>query len=253
MDNDKNIAVLIDADNVSERYIKAILDEVSNHGIPTYKRIYGDWTKPQLSSWKNILLNYSITPIQQYSYTTGKNATDAALIIDAMDILYSRNVDGFCIVSSDSDFTRLAARLREAGMYVIGMGEKKTPTPFIAACEKFKYLEVLAGVSTNVSEHTVQSKNGKHDHSKDGMASLEDLIRTIRIIVTESSDEDGWAFLGEVGKRLNKRYPDFDSRNYGHTKLTPLISSLKEFEIQPRKTSNPNIIHYFIKNKPKVK
>ncbi|AFM00481.1 MULTISPECIES: NYN domain-containing protein [Desulfitobacterium] len=253
MDNDKNIAVLIDADNVSEKYIKSILDEVSNHGIPTYKRIYGDWTKPQLSSWKNVLLNYSITPIQQYSYTTGKNATDAALIIDAMDILYSRNVDGFCIVSSDSDFTRLAARLREAGMYVIGMGEKKTPTPFIAACEKFKYLEVLAGVSTNASDNGAQLKNEKHDPTKDGMASLDDLIRTIRIIVTESSDEDGWAFLGEVGKRLNKRYPDFDTRNYGHTKLTPLISSLKQFEIQPRKTSNPNIIHYFIKNKPKTK
>ncbi|MEL1136667.1 NYN domain-containing protein [Desulfitobacterium sp. THU1] len=253
MDNDKKIAVLIDADNVSDKYIKPIIDEVSNHGIPTYKRIYGDWTKPQLSSWKNVLLNYSITPIQQYSYTTGKNATDAALIIDAMDILYSDNVDGFCIVSSDSDFTKLASRLREAGMYVIGMGEKKTPTPFIAACEKFKYLEVLAGVSTNSAENGAQSKNEKHDPQKDGMASLDELIRTIRIIVTESSDEDGWAFLGEVGKRLNKRYPDFDTRNYGHTKLTPLISSLKQFEIQPRKTSNPNIIHYFIKDKPKGK
>lgn len=253
MDHDKKIAVLIDADNVSEKYIKPILDEVSNHGTPTYKRIYGDWTKPQLSSWKNVLLNYSITPIQQYSYTTGKNATDAALIIDAMDILYSNNVDGFCIVSSDSDFTKLAARLREAGMYVIGMGEKKTPTPFIAACEKFKYLEILAGVSPNHTDNGTQQKNGKHEPAKDGMATLDDLIRTIRIIVTESSDEDGWAFLGEVGKRLNKRYPDFDTRNYGHTKLTPLISSLKQFEIQPRKTSNPNIIHYFIKNKPKNK
>ena len=140
MGNDKNIAVLIDADNVSDKYIKYIFDEISNHGIPTIKRIYGDWTKPQLSSWKSVLLKYSITPIQQYSYTTGKNSTDAALIIDAMDILYSNNVDGFCIVSSDSDFTRLAARLRESGMFVVGMGEKKTPTPFIAACEKFKNL-----------------------------------------------------------------------------------------------------------------
>lgn len=251
MDNEKKIAVLIDADNVSEKYIKAILDEVSNHGTPTYKRIYGDWTKPQLGTWKTALLNFSITPIQQYSYTTGKNATDAALIIDAMDILYSDNVDGFCIVSSDSDFTRLAARLREAGMYVIGMGEKKTPTPFIAACEKFKYLEVLAGVNTNSLEHSIQGKNAKCEPTKDGMATLDELIRTIKIIVTESSDEDGWAFLGEVGKRLNKRYPDFDTRNYGHTKLTPLISSLKQFDIQPRKTSNPNIIHYYIKNKPK--
>ena len=146
MEKDKKIAVLIDADNVSDKYIKYIIDEISNHGTPTYKRIYGDWTKPQLASWKNVLLNYSISPIQQYSYTTGKNSTDAALIIDAMDILYSNNVDGFCIVSSDSDFTKLAARLREAGMYVIGMGEKKTPTPFISACEKFKYLEVLASM-----------------------------------------------------------------------------------------------------------
>ena len=144
MKNDMKIAVLIDADNVSDKYIKYIFDEISNLGMPTFKRIYGDWTKPQLGSWKTVLLNYSITPIQQYSYTTGKNATDAALIIDAMDILYSNNVDGFCIVSSDSDFTRLATRLREAGMYVVGMGEKKTPTPFISACEKFKYLEVLA-------------------------------------------------------------------------------------------------------------
>jgi uncharacterized LabA/DUF88 family protein len=244
MENDKKIAVLIDADNVSDKYIKYIFDEISNHGTPTYKRIYGDWTKPQLTSWKPVLLNYSITPIQQYSYTTGKNATDAALIIDAMDILYSDNVDGFCIVSSDSDFTKLAARLREAGMYVIGMGEKKTPTPFISACEKFKYLEVLAAISSETKE-----TREKQEPQKEGMANTEELVKTIKTIVTESSDEDGWAFLGEVGKRLNKRYPDFDTRNYGHSKLTPLISSLKQFEIQPRKTSNPQITHYFIKNK----
>ncbi|EEG77762.1 NYN domain-containing protein [Dethiobacter alkaliphilus] len=245
MENDRKIAVLIDADNVSEKYIKYIFDEISNHGTPTYKRIYGDWTKPQLTPWKNVLLNYSITPIQQYSYTTGKNATDAALIIDAMDILYSENVDGFCIVSSDSDFTKLAARLREAGMYVIGMGEKKTPTPFIAACEKFKYLEVLAAIPAASDE----PKGKKPETQKDGLADIDDLIESIKIIVTESSDEDGWAFLGEVGKKLNMRYPDFDTRNYGHSKLTPLISSLKQFEIQPRRTSNPHITHYFIKNK----
>lgn len=251
MENDKKIAVLIDADNVSDKYIKYILDEVSNHGIPTYKRIYGDWTKPQLGSWKTVLLNYSITPIQQYSYTTGKNSTDAALIIDAMDILYSNNVDAFCIVSSDSDFTRLAARLREAGMYVIGMGEKKTPMPFISACEKFKYLEVLATISTNTQGTKANQCPEKLETPKESMASIEELIESIQIIITESSDEDGWAFLGEVGKRLNKRYSDFDTRNYGHTKLTPLISSLKQFEIQPRKTSKPNIIHYYIKNKVK--
>lgn len=144
MENDKRFAVLIDADNVSERYIKFILDEISNDGVTTYKRIYGDWTSPTLTSWKKVLLDYSITPIQQYSYTTGKNSTDSAMIIDAMDILYTDSVEGFCIVSSDSDFTRLASRLREAGKYVVGMGEKKTPSAFIAACNKFKYLEVLA-------------------------------------------------------------------------------------------------------------
>ncbi|CAA7602304.1 NYN domain, limkain-b1-type [Acididesulfobacillus acetoxydans] len=249
MENDKKIAVLIDADNVSDKYIKHIFDEIANHGVPTYKRIYGDWTKPQMVSWKAVLLNYSITPIQQYSYTTGKNATDAALIIDAMDILYSNNVDGFCIVSSDSDFTKLAARLREAGMYVIGMGEKKTPAPFIAACEKFKYLEVLGVIPTNAGKLHVSERPEKQDVPKEGMANMEELIESIKVIVTESSDEDGWAFLGEVGKRLNKRYPDFDTRNYGHSKLTPLISSLKQFEIQSRKTSNPHITHYFIKNK----
>lgn len=248
MENDRKIAVLIDADNVSDKYIKYIFDEISNHGTPTYKRIYGDWTKPNLGSWKTVLLNYSITPIQQYNYTTGKNSTDAALIIDAMDILYSNNVDGFCIVSSDSDFTKLAARLREAGMYVVGMGEKKTPAPFIAACEKFKYLEVLAAIPTN-HEPDASKKTGKQEVAQDGMAGIDELIESIRIIVTETSDEDGWAFLGEVGTRLNKRYPDFDTRNYGYAKLTPLIESLKQFEVRSRKTSNPNVTIKYIKNK----
>ncbi len=250
MEHDRKMAVLIDADNVSDKYIKYIFDEISNHGTPTYKRIYGDWTNPSLSSWKSVLLKYSITPIQQYGYTTGKNSTDSALIIDAMDILYSKNVDGFCIVSSDSDFTRLAARLREAGMYVVGIGEKKTPLPFITACEKFKYLEVLAAVPTNHDKTQAAAvKTEKTTVPQDGMASIEELINTIRTIVNETSDDDGWAFLGEVGKRLNKRYPDFDTRNYGHAKLTPLISSLKQFEIQSRKSSRPHITLKYIRNK----
>ena len=249
MENDKKIAVLIDADNVSEKYIKYIFDEISNHGTPTYKRIYGDWTKPELASWKMVLLSYSITPIQQYSYTTGKNATDAALIIDAMDILYSKNVDGFCLVSSDSDFTKLAARLREAGMYVIGMGEKKTPKPFIAACEKFKYLEVLAAIPTEPVKPNADKKVEKKKALKEDMADIEELLDTIKVIVADSSDEDGWAFLGEVGTRISKRYPDFDTRNYGYAKLTPFMNSLKQFEIQKRKTNSPNIIHYYIRNK----
>ena len=247
---DKRIAVLIDADNVSDKYIKAIIDEVANHGTPTYKRIYGDWTKPQLASWKTVLLNYSISPIQQYSYTSGKNATDAALIIDAMDILYSSNVDGFCIVSSDSDFTKLAARLREAGMYVLGMGEKKTPTPFIAACEKFKYLEVLTAVTVDQPEDTKKQPSTLQE-TKAGMITKDELIDVIRSIITEISDDDGWAFLGELGSMLNKRYPDFDTRNYGFSKLTPFVSSLKQFEIRSRKTNNPSVSLKYIRNKEK--
>lgn len=245
MENDKRIAVLIDADNVSDKYIKAVLDEISNHGTPTYKRIYGDWTKPQLASWKNVLLTNSITPIQQYSYTTGKNATDAALIIDAMDILYSGNVEAFCIVSSDSDFTRLAARLRESGMFVIGMGEKKTPPAFISACEIFKYLEVLT-TPAPPAKQTSETVNGKTP-DKEGMASREDIIETLKAIITESSDEDGWAYLGQVGKMLNKRYPDFDTRNYGFSKLTPFVKSLKQFAFEARKTSSPNNVHQYVR------
>lgn len=236
MEQERKIAVLIDADNVSPKYLKYILDEIAGHGAATYKRIYGDWTSPQLCSWKEALLEYSVTPIQQYGYTTGKNATDSALIIDAMDILYSHNVDGFCIVSSDSDFTRLAARLREAGMYVLGMGEKKTPRPFILACEKFKYLESL------IPEESPERK--RNDNK-----AFRELVKSIRAIVSEISDDDGWAFMGEVGNMLNRRYPDFDTRNYGFSKLTPLVSSLSEFEIDSRKTSNPHITHKYIRNK----
>jgi uncharacterized LabA/DUF88 family protein len=258
--DDKRIAVLIDADNVSNKYISSIMNEVSNHGTPTYKRIYGDWTSVKMTSWKDVLLELSVIPMQQYSYTTGKNATDSALIIDAMDILYSGRVDGFCIVSSDSDFTKLASRLREAGMLVIGMGEKKTPVPFRAACDMFKYLEVLLasvnGKGTEeeavhkekdtaffVAETAKKTPPNNKERAK--------LIRTIRTIVTEISDEDGWAFLGELGSILNRRLPDFDSRNYGAMKLTPLIESLGSFDIESRKTSNPHVTHKYIRNRDK--
>ena len=247
--NDKRIAVLIDADNVSDRYIKFIFDEISNHGTPTYKRIYGDWTTTQNASWKKVLLDYSIAPIQQYGYTRGKNATDSALIIDAMDILYSKNVDGFCIVSSDSDFTRLAARLRESGMLVIGMGEQKTPAAFIAACEIFKYLEILAQSTDESAEQEASAEEKEEKPAKSPMASKQQLTRSIKAIVNDISDDDGWEFLGAVGNRLNKRYPDFDSRNYGYAKLTQLVESLKQFDIDTRKTANPHIKHKFIRNK----
>lgn len=243
--NDKQMAVLIDADNVSDKYVKLLLDEVSNHGTPTIKRIYGDWTKPQMSAWKSVLLGHSITPIQQYSYTSGKNATDAALIIDAMDILYTGSVEGFCIVSSDSDFTKLAARLRESGMYVLGMGEQKTPAPFIAACEQFKYLDVLAKSGNDHDDNGGDSKTP----SKGGITSKAKIIKAIKVIVDDCSDDDGWAYLGEVGKRLSKRLPDFDTRNYGFSKLTPFVASLKAFDIQSRKTNNPNVVFKYIKTK----
>jgi len=238
MEKDLKIAVLIDADNVSEKYVRVVFDEVLNHGTATYKRIYGDWTKPQFAKWKDVLLNYSISPIQQYGYTQGKNSTDSALIIDAMDILYSGNVDGFCIVSSDSDFTRLASRLREAGKYVLGMGEKKTPQPFISACEKFKYLEVL------LQDTTVEATD-----EKSVKASKTELIEMIKSIIKENSDDDGWVFMGEIGNYISKRMPEFDTRNYGYQKLTPLISSMKIFEIQSRKTPNPQITHKYVRIK----
>lgn len=236
--SDKRFAVLIDADNVSDKYIKLIMDEILNNGIITYKRIYGDWTKPALSSWKNILLDYSITPMQQYSYTVGKNATDAALIIDAMDILYAGNVDGFCIVSSDSDFTRLAARLREAGKYVIGMGEKKTPKPFLAACNEFKYLEILNATSS-------------------GFVGSDDLtVDTIKAaicnILEEVSDDEGWASLSQVGNILSKRFSSFDVRHFGHSKLMPFINAMGIFEINAVQGSGPrNIKVVYIRKKVK--
>jgi uncharacterized LabA/DUF88 family protein len=233
---DKRFAVLIDADNVSDKYIKLIMDEILNDGIITYKRIYGDWTKPTLSSWKNILLDYSITPMQQYAYTAGKNSTDSALIIDAMDILYSGNVDGFCIVSSDSDFTKLAARLRESGMYVIGMGEKKTPKPFLAACSRFKYLEILNSSSSGF----VGSDELTIDKIKNAIGNILD----------EVSDDEGWASLSQVGNILSKRFSSFDVRHFGHNKLMPFVTSMNTFEIKAIKgTGTRNIKLVYIRKK----
>ena len=214
MDQEKRYAVLIDADNVAAKYTKYILDEVSNYGVVTYKRVYGDWTRPNLAGWKSMALDNAITPVQQYSYTTGKNATDSAMIIDAMDILYSDNVDGFCIVSSDSDFTRLAIRLRESGKHVIGMGEKKTPKPFSTACNAFKYLEIIA-------EEDIQSSA---ENEKVAMKELEsDIIR----IVSENANLQEEINIGELGSRLQGRYPDFDVRNYGYSKFSQF---LKDFD-----------------------
>ncbi|WP_251212753.1 NYN domain-containing protein [Adlercreutzia murintestinalis] len=213
--DDNRFALLIDADNVSSRYLKSILDELSKYGTVTVKRIYGDWTLTLHSKWKDALLENSLTPIQQFGYTQGKNATDSAMIIDAMDLLYGGNLDGFCIVSSDSDFTRLASRLRESGMYVIGMGEKKTPVPFRRACDVFTNLELLAGN---------RAKNG-------GAMRKQDVEQAVVDIITENLNNGKATGLGEVGSRMLKRYPDFDVRNYGTNLLSKLLDEFERVKI----------------------
>ncbi len=241
MSTENRFAVLIDAENVSEKYVKIILDEVSGDGTATIKRIYGDWTQPTMATWKNVLLDYSITPIQQYSYTSGKNASDSAMIIDAMDLLYSENVEGFCLVSSDSDFTRLAVRLRESGMYVVGMGERKTPSPFVVACDKFKYLDVLAH-SADDAAHAVQTKLQEEGSGEQSMTDLATVREAVRTFVDESLDEGEWMNIAEIGSNLQKRFPDFDVRNYGYKKFTPFLNSLGflEFDAVPSVSGNRN-------------
>lgn len=226
---EKKFALLIDADNVSAKYIKPILNELSRYGNITYKRIYGDWTSNQHSSWKEVLLQNSISPIQQFSYTQGKNATDSAMIIDAMDILYTGTVDGFCIVSSDSDFTRLASRMRETGLTVIGMGEDKTPQPFRKACDIFTCLELLLEENEDEEEHKkhrpieiqeVMEEDEEDGHDTAGKESIEEAI--IKII-TENQNTDKETGLAEVGNRLVKIYPDFDVRSYGYSLLSKFL------------------------------
>lgn len=249
--NELRLAVLIDADNVPYSNIKGIMEEIARYGIPTTKRIYTDWTRPNAVGWKNVLLENALTPIQQYSYTSGKNSSDAALIIDAMDILYSGKVDGFCIVSSDSDFTRLAIRLREAGKKVIGIGEKKTPASLIAACDKFIYLEIIAKASTPEPEGPSKPKpKSKEPRKKPEAPHVEkSILSLIRNSISDVADESGWAFLGDVGSLIIKKRTDFDPRNYGFDKLTPFIRSLPQFEIDERETSNKYIKHIYIRNK----
>jgi uncharacterized LabA/DUF88 family protein len=243
---DIKLAVLIDGDNIPSAYVKEMMEEIAKYGNPTIKRIYGDWTKPNLNKWKNVLLENAITPIQQYGYTTGKNATDSAMIIDAMDILYSEKVDGFCLVSSDSDFTKLATRLREAGMQVYGIGEKKTPNPFIVACDKFIYIEILKNQAQKNASEAENQEDGKKE-SLDKITTKE--IQFIASTISDLSDDEGWAFLGDVGSLLQKKQPNFDSRNYGFQKLTPLIKSIKNFEIERREDSRGRFKLIYVKIK----
>ena len=235
MDNqdtpDLKLAVLIDADNVPYKMVTEMMEELAKFGTLTTKRIYGDWTKPTVRGWKQVLLEHAITPVQQYSYTTGKNATDSAMIIDAMDILYSDKVDGFCIVSSDSDFTRLATRLRESGMRVIGMGEKKTPEPFIVACDRFIFIEILK------PERPKEKRPGSEGERAKRHKIPTKIKKLIAASIDDLSDDDGWAFLGEVGSLILKKQPQFDPRNYGFNKLTPMLKSLRSMiEIDERES-----------------
>lgn len=244
-----NLAVLIDGDNIPSAHVKEMMEEIAKYGNPTIKRIYGDWTKPHLSKWKNLLLENAITPIQQYGYTTGKNATDSAMIIDAMDILYADKVKGFCLVSSDSDFTRLATRLREAGMQVIGIGEKKTPNPFIVACDKFIYVEII-------KHQAKETESGSESEKEEEKVNVDKItlkeINMIATTISDLSDEDGWAFLGDVGSLLQKKQPNFDPRNYGFMKLTPLIKSIGKFDIEQRESSRRGVKLIYVKNMKKA-
>lgn len=256
--DEKRFAVLIDADNNSRDYIKAVVDEITNEGIITYKRMYGDWTSPQLQSYKSTLLDFSITPIQQYSYTSGKNATDSAMIIDAMDILYSGNVDGFCLVSSDSDFTRLAARLREAGMIVIGMGRQQTPKAFVSACNKFKFVDLISNDMAAPAGRSTKAARKKTDMQKpekeeaDSKTSLRVIKRAIVKMIEEASGEDGWMQLSVIGTMLQNKFSDFDPRNYGFKKMVDLFRNLG-FEIRnyqdPNNKKNPNGYTVFVREK----
>ena len=228
------LAVLIDADNTQPAIIEGLLDEVSKYGIASVKRIYGDWTNTNLRSWKDRLLEFAIQPIQQFSYTTGKNATDSAMIIDAMDLLYTEKLDGFCIVSSDSDFTRLAARLRESGRVVYGFGEKKTPRAFVSVCDKFIYTEILKDLQDESDDEDARpSVKPKKDFKVDRK-----LLKLLRETVDDIAEESGWAYLGGVGHKINNRSADFDPRNYGFKKLGDMFRAIPQFETEERPQAN---------------
>ena len=226
MEKPMNLAVLIDADNAQPTIIDSLLSEVANYGVASVKRIYGDWTSDRLKGWKEVLLQYSIQPIQQFAYTKGKNATDSAMIIDAMDLLYTGNFNGFCLVSSDSDFTKLASRIRESGLLVYGFGEKKTPAPFVSACDKFIYTEVLLAKVDDSETITKKKTNELKQDTK--------LVSLLRNAVEASSDESGWAQLSPVGSNVAKQSPEFDPRNYGYGKLGELVAATRLFDIEER-------------------
>ena len=240
----EKLAVLIDAENAQPSIIAELLIEIAKYGTANVKRIYGDWTVPDLKGWKEVLLKYSIQPIQQFRYTSGKNATDSAMIIDAMDLLYTNKFDGFCIVSSDSDFTKLASRIREAGLFVFAFGEKKTPEAFVAACDKFIFTEVLRAKDDD-AETTIRRRTTgelKQDTK---------LVNLLRNAVDASSDENGWAHLAAVGSNIAKQASEFDPRNYGYKKLGELVSATKLFQIEERDVGNGHAVSVYLRDRRK--
>lgn len=243
MESTDKLAVLIDADNAQPGIVDGLLSEIANYGVASVKRIYGDWTGPGLKGWKEVLLQHSIQPMQQFAYTKGKNATDSAMIIDAMDLLYTGKFDGFCIVSSDSDFTKLASRIRESGLLVYGFGEQKTPTPFVSACDKFIFTEVLRAKTDESGAIVKKSSNELKQDTK--------LVSLLRNAIDASSDESGWAQLGPVGSNIAKQAPEFDSRNYGYGKLGELVKATKLFEIEERQVGDTNSKVLYIRDKRK--
>jgi uncharacterized LabA/DUF88 family protein len=248
--NDLRLAVLIDAENIPYAGIREMLEEIAKYGTPTFKRIYADWTKPTVTGWKAVLLEHAITPIQQYSYTSGKNASDSAMIIDAMDILYSGKVDGFCLITSDSDFTRLATRLREAGMKVFGIGEKKTPTPFKTACDKFIYIEILNPVEKSAKQEPAGKEKKSRRTSPEGRVSFPAmLIKLFHDSINDLADDNGWVYLGDLGNLIIKKQPDFDSRNYGYTKLVSMIRDMPFIEIDERNSGKDKSRLVYVKIK----
>ena len=264
--NNLRLAVLIDADNAPRDCMKSVMEELAVYGTPTIKRIYGDWTSPNVGGWKTSLLQNAVTPIQQYGYTTGKNSTDSAMIIDAMDILYGGSVDGFVLVSSDSDFTRLAIRLREAGMYVIGIGERKTPAPFIVACDKFIYIEVIrerlksatqekkTAAKKKAAEKTAEkpaekAAEKKAEPKKAASSRVPDeIVELIADSVSDLADEDGYADMSNLGNLIIKKRPDFDPRNFGFKKLSSMMKYLPRFEVDVRVTADPHAKPMYIKD-----
>ncbi len=242
------LAVLIDADNAQPSITAELLAEVAKFGTAHVKRAYGDWTGTQLKGWKEQLLAQSIQPMQQFAYTTGKNATDAAMVIDAMDLLYSGNLDGFCLVSSDSDFTRLAGRIRESGLTVYGFGERKTPRPFVAACDKFIYIENLSLPDSAAAPPGTATAPPQRPSAAQLKADA-GLINPLRRAVEAGSDDDGWAPLSGVGNLLTQQSPDFDSRSYGYTKLSDLMVATTIFELDRRSSSDGKHQTVYVRDK----